>query len=76
MVTQWLQNLTTALTPQLGAPQAQLAALKRLQGLVDQQALVLAYNDVLVVMAALFFAGIPLVFLLRKPRAGGGGGGH
>ncbi|HEY4253664.1 MAG TPA: DHA2 family efflux MFS transporter permease subunit [Roseomonas sp.] len=74
--TQWLQGVTAALTPQLGAPQAQLAALKRLQGLVDQQALVLAYNDVLVVMAALFFLGMPLVFLLRRPRAGAGGDAH
>lgn len=74
--TQWLQNATAALTPQLGAAQAQGAALKRLQALVDQQALVLAYNDVLIVMSVLFFLAMPLVFLLRQPRAGAGGGGH
>jgi DHA2 family multidrug resistance protein len=74
--TQWLQNVTAALTPHLGGPQAEVAALKRLQLLVSQQSLVLAYNDVLVVMAVLFFLAMPLVFLLRQPRAGAGGGGH
>ena len=55
---------------------AQAAALKRLSGLVVREGLVLAYNDVLVLMAAMFLLAMPLVFLLRRPRGGGGGGGH
>nr|WP_314073905.1 DHA2 family efflux MFS transporter permease subunit [uncultured Roseococcus sp.] len=74
--TQWYDNLVTALTPRLGEAQAQLAALRRLSLMVEQQALVLAYNDVLLVMCGLFAAAIPLAMLLRKPKPGGGGGAH
>ncbi|MDB5414175.1 MAG: transporter [Rubritepida sp.] len=74
--TQWLDNLTTALTPRLGEAQAEMAALRRLSQMVEQQSLVLAYNDVLLVMSLLFAAALPLVLLLSKPKPGGGGGGH
>jgi DHA2 family multidrug resistance protein len=64
----------TALTPRLGEAQAQGAALRRLSQMVEQQALVLAYNDVLVAMSLLFAAALPLVLLLSRPKPGGGGG--
>ena len=74
--TQWYDNLVAALTPRLGEAQAQAAALRRMAQMVEQQALVLAYNDVLVAMSVLFAAAIPLVLLLRRPKPGGGGGAH
>jgi len=42
--------------------------------MVEREALVLAYNDVLLVMAALFLLATPLVLLLAKPRAEGDAG--
>lgn len=53
-------------------------ALKRVAGLVRQQALTLAYNDVLLTMAVAFFCAVPLTLLLAKPSLQGGpdGGGH
>jgi DHA2 family multidrug resistance protein len=58
----------------MGEGASQLAALARMKAMVTQQALVLAYNDVLVVMACCFLVSLPLVPLLRRPRQGGGGG--
>jgi len=74
-VTRTLDGITAALTPKLGA-MADLAALSRIAGMVRQQALVLAYNDVLLVMAGLFIAAIPLTLLLARPRMAGGGEAH
>ncbi|MCO6417101.1 DHA2 family efflux MFS transporter permease subunit [Siccirubricoccus sp. KC 17139] len=72
-----MQNLQDLLGVRLAQPeQADLAALKRMVGLVQQQALVLAYNDVLMAMAALFLLVAPLVFLLAKPRGAGAGPAH
>ncbi len=53
-------------------------ALKRVAGLVRQQALTLTYNDVLLTMAVAFFCAVPLTLLLAKPSMQGGtdGGGH
>ena len=45
----------------------------RLRDMVQREALVLAYNDVLLVMAALFLLATPLVLLLAKPRPEGEG---
>ena len=53
---------------------AHLAGLRRLALLVEREAITLAYNDVLLVMACGFFAALPLTFLLAKPRMAGGGG--
>ncbi|PZW39267.1 DHA2 family multidrug resistance protein [Humitalea rosea] len=74
--THWLDTMTSALTPRLGSVQAESAALRKLSDVVTQQALILSYNDVLILMAGLFFAAAPLVLLLKTPRPGGGGGGH
>ena len=49
---------------------AHLAALKQIAMLVQQQALTLTYNDVLLMMAGCFFAALPLTLLLAKPASG------
>jgi MFS transporter, DHA2 family, multidrug resistance protein len=41
-------------------------------GMVQQQAAMLAYNDVFRFLALMFIALLPLVFLMRKPKKGGG----
>jgi DHA2 family multidrug resistance protein len=40
-------------------------------GMVQQQAAMLAYNDVFRFLALMFIALLPLVFLMRKPKKGG-----
>ena len=53
------------------------AAVRLLANLVRQQADVLTFADVLLLMAMVFFAGLLLIPLLRKPRpAPAAGGGH
>ena len=74
--TNFLHGLTEALTAAKGA-EAHLAALNRLSMLVRREALTLAYNDVLLLMAACFFLAIPLTLLLSRPKpAGEAGGAH
>ncbi len=63
-----LAHMTQLLTA-TKAGAAHLAALRRLSLLVQQQALTLAYNDVLLVMGLCFFAALPLTLLLTRPRA-------
>jgi MFS transporter, DHA2 family, multidrug resistance protein len=56
---------------------SRLMALKKIAGLVQQQALTLTYNDVFQLMAMAFFVTLPMTLLLRKvPARGGGAGGH
>ena len=62
-----------ALSSRLG-DSADHAALARVSGMITQQALILAYNDVLVVIAGLFALAVPLVFFIKAPKPGGGGG--
>lgn len=52
---------------------AGLAALRRMALLVQREALTLAYNDVLLLMALCYFATVPLTLLLARPRATGAG---
>jgi len=73
-VTSSLDGMAAALTPRLGEA-ADHAALARLSALLTREALILAYNDVLVVIAALFALAVPLIFFVRAPKPGGGGGG-
>jgi DHA2 family multidrug resistance protein len=68
--TGFVEGLTAALTPGKGEA-ASLAALKRVAMLVQQQALTLAYNDVLILMASAFLLAVPLTFFLAKPASGG-----
>jgi MFS transporter, DHA2 family, multidrug resistance protein len=53
-----------------------LAALKTLHRLVEREALVLTFNDALLLMAGAFFLSLLLMPLIRKPKAVGEGGGH
>ncbi|MCI0756415.1 DHA2 family efflux MFS transporter permease subunit [Teichococcus vastitatis] len=69
-VNQYWSTLSGAMERQLGGA-ADMAALGRIRTMVAQQALVLAYNDVLVVMALLFLGCLPLVLMLRRPRGVG-----
>ncbi|HTN11763.1 MAG TPA: hypothetical protein VL154_12420, partial [Acetobacteraceae bacterium] len=66
--TQFLHGLTQALTPELGVA-APKAALAQVALLVQREALTLTYNDVLMLMAGVFFLAVPLVLLLAKPKA-------
>lgn len=74
--TDWLADMSGAMTARLGEAQAPMAAYRKLAGVIEQQALVLAYNDVLLLMSVSFLLALPLVLLLRRPAAAGGGGAH
>ena len=60
-----LDNLTARLSA-VNPDAAHLMALKRLAGLVDQQALTLTYNDVFMTMGLAFFVAVPMTLLLAK----------
>jgi len=70
-----LSGLTQKLS---GLPDASMAALKQLSRMVQQQATVMAFADVFLVLTALFGSLMLFAFLMRKPTAaaGAGGGGH
>jgi DHA2 family multidrug resistance protein len=65
----FIGGLTQALTAAKGAD-AHLAALRQVAAMVQQQALTLAYNDVLLIMAGTFFIALPLTLFLAKPNTG------
>jgi len=46
-----------------------------IDGMVQQQASMLAYTDVFFILAIMFLACIPLIFVMKKPKEGGGGPG-
>ena len=48
-----------------------MMALKRISGLVDQQALTLTYNDVFMAMGLAFFVAVPMTLLLAKTSVSG-----
>ena len=73
--TAWVDSVTAGLSARLGEVQAGVAALRRLSNLIQQQALILAYNDPLLLMAVFFVLALPLILLVRRPSAAGGGGG-
>ena len=64
-----LEGLTARLAPEKG-PAASAVALKKIALMVQQQALTLTYNDVLLLMAGAFFLALPLTLLLEKPKTG------
>ncbi len=64
--TRALDNMTHMLTAAKSGD-AHLAALKQVAMLLQHQALTLAYNDVLLLMAGCFFVALPLTLLLAKP---------
>jgi DHA2 family multidrug resistance protein len=61
-------NMTHMLTASK-AGDGHLAALKQVAMMVQQQALTLTYNDVLMLMAGCFFLALPLTLLLTRPAS-------
>jgi DHA2 family multidrug resistance protein len=53
----------------LGVGDPETAALRTLTNLAEREALVLTFNDALLLMAAVFFAALLLMPLIRKPRS-------
>jgi len=52
-------------------------AIKQIAGMVQQQASLLSFMDVFLILTMLFASLVLMTTLLRKPKAaGGGGGGH
>jgi len=45
------------------------AAIKLLSGMAQREALVLTYNDLLLLLGALFVCGLMLLPLVRRPRS-------
>jgi MFS transporter, DHA2 family, multidrug resistance protein len=64
-----LNNMTHMLTATKSGD-AHLSALKQIAMMVQQQALTLSYNDVLLLMAGCFFLALPLTLFLAKPATG------
>jgi len=67
-----LDGLTERLTPALGSG-AELGALKMLWQMTRREALVLAFSDVLMMMAALFALGLVFLPLLHRGASQAGG---
>jgi DHA2 family multidrug resistance protein len=65
-----LENLTARLSA-VSPDGAQLMALKRIAGVVNQQALTLTYNDVFMAMGLAFFVAVPMTLLLAKTAVSG-----
>jgi len=59
-------DMTGMMTPGKGEA-AHLAAMHQIAQMIEQQALTLTYNDVLLLMAGAFFAVLPATLLLAKP---------
>jgi DHA2 family multidrug resistance protein len=72
------EDTLAGLTQQLSAqiPDGDLAAVKQLSRLVRQQAEVLAFADVFLVLTGLFAGMALLALFMRKPTAAVQGGGH
>ena len=70
----WLDSVAARIASFQPEVSAELAALRRLQGVVQREALVLAYNDVLFLMALLFVVALPCVGIVARPRVASGGG--
>jgi DHA2 family multidrug resistance protein len=66
--TRAIGNMTHMLTASK-AGDGHLAALKHVARMVQQQALTLTYNDVLMLMAGCFFLALPLTLLLTRPAS-------
>jgi DHA2 family multidrug resistance protein len=50
-------------------------AMVAIAGIVERQAAMMAYADTFFLLAVMFLAGLPLIFLMKKPPKGGGGPG-
>ena len=69
-----LDGMTHALSG-LGSS-ARLAAISRLTGMTQQQSMVMAFDDIFLLLTLLFLALVVAQPLVNKPAAQGGGGGH
>jgi MFS transporter, DHA2 family, multidrug resistance protein len=72
-----VQHFLDAQSSRLGAMLAgdpNQAALQVLADMVQKQALVMAFNDLLLLMGGAFLFGLPLTLLLRRPRSAVRGG--
>lgn len=69
----WLADMTQRFSDQ--GSEAATMALRQLATVARGQAYVMALADIFVLLAVTFMLLIPLAPLLRRPRAGGGGGG-
>ncbi|HVR67819.1 MAG TPA: DHA2 family efflux MFS transporter permease subunit [Verrucomicrobiae bacterium] len=72
-VTNYLSSLAAYYTG-LGVADPRAAALQTLTRLADREALVMTFNDTLLLLAGLFFSALLLMPLIRKPRAAAEGG--
>jgi DHA2 family multidrug resistance protein len=63
----FLDSVTERYTA-LGVPDPDMAALRTLSNMVERQSLVITFNDSLLLMAAVFFAALLLMPLIRKPK--------
>jgi DHA2 family multidrug resistance protein len=61
-----ISDLTAAMTAGKG-DSARMAGMHELAQMIEQQALTLTYNDVLLLMACAFFVALPATLLLAKP---------
>jgi DHA2 family multidrug resistance protein len=63
----WVQQATTGMMRTgVDAYTAKMRALKLLDAIITRQSVILALNRVFVLIAILFFASLPMVFLLRR----------
>src|ERR1051325_743395 len=57
----------------MDAATATQQAMASLFASVQQQAAMMSYADTFFLLAVMFVAGLPLIFLMKKPPKGGGG---
>ena len=70
-----IQNFAHALMVRgLSAADAMKTATAELYGVLEQQANMLSYIDVFHTLMIIVFSALPLVFLMRRPEKGSGGG--
>ena len=70
-----LANLSQHLSSALGSD-ADMSALKALTMTVRKEALVMAFSDIFLILAVLFFAVLLFAPLAKRPMARAAGGGH
>ncbi len=75
VVDETLQGMTSAFSPALGSD-AQMAALKKIMGMVQREATVLAFSDVFLMLAAFFCIACLFVPLLERPRMDASAAAH
>ncbi|MBN9497428.1 MAG: DHA2 family efflux MFS transporter permease subunit [Alphaproteobacteria bacterium] len=68
-------TLMTGALSRLGSD-AELGAIKKMAGLVHQQAFVMAMGDVFIALTFLFMLLVALTPLMQRPKRAAGGGGH